>query len=159
MAMLSNGHRGAPGAGSTRPRPWLNAAVVGSTAVLLAGCTAPERADKPAQPDNAGQAAPSSPQAGAPDNAVGISPEGVTTRVDVPAQSTEEQYGQSCLASKAWMDAMGGDPKQLVEPYLKELQTSNESGPATFNQTWADLSSAQQAAVIIAVRAAADGGC
>lgn len=135
--------------------------MVGSTAVLLVGCTAPERADKPAQqgPDNAGQAAPSAPQAAAPEDAVGMSPGGVTTRVDVPAQSTEEQYGQSCLASKAWMDAKGGDPKELVEPLLKELQTSGESGPATFNQTWADLSSAQQAAVIIAVRAAADGGC
>lgn len=161
MAMPSNRHRGTSDARGARRRLRLSAALVGSAAVLLVGCTAPERADKPAprSPDNAGQAAPSSPQAAAPENAVGISPEGVTTRVDVPAQSTEEQYGQSCLASKAWMDARGGDPKQLVDPYLKELQTSKESGPATFNQTWADLSSAQQAAVIIAVRAAADGGC
>jgi hypothetical protein len=83
----------------------------------------------------------------------------VTTRVDEPAQSTEEQYAQSCLATKAWMDAKGGDPKELIEPYLKEIQASKDAGPSTFNKTWADLSTAQQSAVIIAVQAAADGGC
>jgi hypothetical protein len=83
----------------------------------------------------------------------------VTTRIDEPAQSTEEQYGQSCLASKDWMTAKGGDPHDMVEPLLKELQGSKNASPMTFAKTWAELSTAQQAAVIIAVRAAADGGC
>ena len=96
-------------------------------------------------------------QSGSP--AIGISPGGVTTRVDEPAQSTEEQYAQACMTAKEWMDAQGGDPDTLVEPYLKVVQASTEAGRAAFQQTWPELSGAQQAAVIIAVRAAADGGC
>jgi hypothetical protein len=88
-----------------------------------------------------------------------MSPSGVTTRINVPAQSTEEQYAQACMATKEWMTAKGGDPQSMVEPFLKELQSSTSTGPATFNTAWAELSTAQQAAVIIAVQAAADGGC
>ena len=104
------------------------------------------------------------PAAGQPNSAsgeqpVGMSPDGVTTRINVPAQSTEEQYAQACMATKDWMTAKGGDPQSMVEPFLKELQSSTSTGPATFNTAWAELSTAQQAAVIIAVQAAADGGC
>jgi hypothetical protein len=94
-----------------------------------------------------------------PSGTVGMSPGGVTTRIDVPAESTEEQYGQACMATKAWMEAKGGDPSALIEPFLKELQGNAPPGPPTFNKTWGELSTAQQAAVIIAVRAAAEGGC
>ncbi len=93
------------------------------------------------------------------DQAIGISPGGVTTRVDKPAQSTEEQYAQACLTAREWMEAKGGDPRDLVEPYLQVIQASNEPGRATFMTTWPDLSAAQQAGVILAVQAAADGGC
>lgn len=88
-----------------------------------------------------------------------MSPGGVTTRIDEPAQSTEEQYGQSCLGAKDWLTAKGGDPHDQVEPLLKELQGSKDASPMTFKKTWAELNTAQQAAVIIAVKAAADGGC
>ena len=88
-----------------------------------------------------------------------MSPDGVTTRVDVPAESTEEQYAQACMAAKKWMEAKGGDPTTLVEATLKEVQASTEPAPTTFNSTWAQLSTAQQAAVIVAVRAASEGGC
>lgn len=57
------------------------------------------------------------------------------------------------------MESRGGDPTTLVEAMLKDLQASTEPGPTTFNSTWAQLSTAQQAAVIIAVRAASQGGC
>jgi hypothetical protein len=63
------------------------------------------------------------------------------------------------MATKTWMEAKGGDPATLVEPFLKELQGSAAPGPATFNSTWGQLSTAQQAAVIVAVKAAAEGGC
>ena len=96
---------------------------------------------------------------GSPSPSIGLSPGGVTTRVDVPAESTEEQYAQACLAAKSWMESKGGDPTTLVEPFLKDLQTTAGPGPATFRSTWGELSTAQQAAVIIAVRAAAEGGC
>ncbi|MCI4674813.1 lipoprotein LpqV [Candidatus Mycolicibacterium alkanivorans] len=96
---------------------------------------------------------------GKPSEPIGVSAGGVTTRIDVPAESTEEQYAQACVAAKKWIESQGGDPATLVEPMLKELQAGTEPGPATFNSTWAQLSTAQQAAVIIAVRAAAQAGC
>lgn len=100
-----------------------------------------------------------STEAASPSGTIGTSPGGVTTRIDVPAESTEEQYAQACLATKAWMEGKGGDRAALVEPFLKELQSNAAAGPATFGSTWGQLSVAQQAAVIIAVRAAAEGGC
>ena len=138
---------------SSRYRVPLSATLLVATATtVLMGCSTGgggrSNAPDPAQPE------------GAPGKqTIGLSPAGVTTRIDVPAQSTEEQYAKACLASKEWMTAKGGDPHTMVEPYLQELQTSTSSSPATFNGTWAGLSQAQQAAVIIAVQAAADGGC
>lgn len=38
---------------------------------------------------------------GAPTEPIGVSPDGVTTRVDIPAESTEEQYAQACMAAKS----------------------------------------------------------
>ena len=130
--------------------------LVTAAATLLAGCSTGGGARTDTAAPTPAAERPSEVSGGQP---VGVSPEGVTTRIDVPAQSTEEQYAQACMATKEWMTAKGGDPYTMVEPFLQELQTSTTSGPATFKKTWAELSDAQQAAVIIAVRAAADGGC
>ena len=99
---------------------------------------------------------PANASAGGP---LGVSPGGVTTRMDIPAQSTEEQYAQACLSAKDWMTGKGGDPHSQVEPYLKEIQSSTAAGRPTFGKTGAELSDPPRAGVIIAVRAAADGGC
>lgn len=132
------------------------ALLVSAAAIALTGCSAGggSGANSPDPAPSAGQ-----PNGAPGEQPIGMSPDGVTTRIDVPAQSTEEQYAQACLAAKEWMTAKGGDPHIIVEPYLKELQASASSGPATFKKTWAELSDAQRAAVIIAVQAAADGGC
>ncbi|HVQ97474.1 MAG TPA: lipoprotein LpqV [Mycobacterium sp.] len=93
-------------------------------------------------------------------NATGVSPGGVTTRVDAPADSSEEEYGQACRAAKLWMDQRGGDRRQLVEPYLATLQAPGVApGPGTFNTPWVQLTAPRQAAVIVAVRAAAANEC
>ena len=146
---------------STRHRIQFGAALAASAAILLVGCSTAGGDKTPSAAPSAAPAPPAGqPPAGPPaDGPLGISAAGVTTRIDEPAQSTEEQYGQSCLATKAWMDGKGGDPHTLVEPYLKDLQSAKDPSPATFNKTWGELSTAQQAAVIIAVKAAADGGC
>ncbi|BBZ32131.1 lipoprotein LpqV [Mycolicibacterium confluentis] len=94
-----------------------------------------------------------------PPDAVGVSPGGVTTRVDVPSDAEESQYGQACLAAKTWMDAQGGDPTVLVEPYLQVLQQPGFQDPGNFNTPWAELTPAQQAGVILAVNGAAEGQC
>jgi hypothetical protein len=91
--------------------------------------------------------------------AIGVSPGGVTTKVDVPADATESQYGQACHAAKVWMDGQQADPKTLVEPYLQMIQAPDFTGPGNFNTPWAKLTPAQQAGAIMAVTAAGNGEC
>jgi Putative lipoprotein LpqV len=137
-----------------------------ASAVVLATAAAALMACSPGGGGHASSQAPAPPispgpsiEAGIPSEPIGVSPDGVTTRVDVPAESTEEQYAQACMAAKTWMESRGGDPTTLVEAMLKEVQTSTEPSATTFDSTWAQLSTAQQAAVIVAVRAASQGGC
>lgn len=134
------------------------ACVAGVTAALTACSSGGGDHTHSSTPAPSGSAQQSA-EAAAPSGAIGMSPGGVTTRVDVPAESTEEQYAQACMATKKWMEDKGGDPTTLVEPFLKEVQNNSAAGPATFGSTWGQLSTAQQAAVIVAVRAAAEGGC
>ncbi len=131
-------------------------AVAAAVAAALAGCSGggAEKATPMGPAPDAERSA-----GGSPDAKIALSPGGVTTKVDVPAQSTEEQYAQACLTAKDWMAAKGGDPDTLVEPYLKEVQSATAGDRAAFGKTWPELSEAEQAAVIIAVRAAADDGC
>ena len=122
--------------------------------VAATGCSAgaPTRtpASSPARPPGAGPA---------PAGAVGLSPSGVTTRVDVPANSTEEEYYQACHAAKVWMDAQPRTDRSLFEPYLAMVQAAPSGTAGSWNARWADLPPARQAAVITAARAAADGEC
>ncbi|WP_264060965.1 lipoprotein LpqV [Mycobacterium montefiorense] len=95
----------------------------------------------------------------APPGAVGLSPAGVTTRVDVPADSTEEEYYQACHAAKVWMDARPKTGESQFEPYLAMVQTSSSGTAGSWNARWVDLAPARQAAVITAARAAANDEC
>ena len=90
---------------------------------------------------------------------IGLSPAGVTTRVDVPADSTEEEYYQACHAAKVWMDARPKTGESQFEPYLAMVQTSPSGTAGSWNARWADLTPARQAAVITAARAAANDEC
>jgi putative lipoprotein LpqV len=90
---------------------------------------------------------------------VGLSPGGVTTRVDVPADSTEEEYFQACHAAKVWMEAQPSAGAALFEPYLAMVQASQSGTAGTWNARWTDLTLARQAAVITAARAAANDEC
>lgn len=84
-----------------------------------------------------------------PAGVVGVSPAGVTTRVDAPAESTEEEYYQACHAARLWMDA----------PYLAVVQASPSGVAGSWHIRWAALTPARQAAVIVAARAAANAEC
>ena len=133
-------------------------------AVLLtltaAGCSSDEQKPSPSTPTTSTSELPPLPAEPAQPGAVGVSPGGVTTRVDVPSDATESQYGQACHAAKVWMDSQqGADPKTLVEPYLKVIQAPDFTGPGNFNTPWANLTPAQQAGVIMAVNGAANGEC
>jgi hypothetical protein len=91
--------------------------------------------------------------------AMALSPNGVTTAVGTPAQSTEDEYFQACHAAKVWMVEKGGDQKAQFEPYLESLQKSDAAGPGTFGSPWSQLPPARQSAVIVAAEAAADDLC
>lgn len=91
--------------------------------------------------------------------AVGVSPNGVTTAVGAPAESTEDEYFQACRTAKAWMAEKGGDPKSQFEPYLQDLQTTDSAGPGTFGSAWSALTPGRQSAVVVAAEAAADDLC
>jgi len=95
----------------------------------------------------------------APTVTAGVSPDGVTTKVDVPSAATESQFGQACHAAVEWMKAQHTDTTTLVEPYLKTLQQPDAVGPGTFDKPWAALTPAQQAGVIMAAEQAARGEC
>lgn len=90
---------------------------------------------------------------------VGVSPDGVTTAVGAPAESTEDDYFQACRAATTWMDQQGGEPSAQFEPYLEAVQSTGSAGPGTFGRPWSELSPGQQSAVIVAVQAAVDGLC
>jgi Putative lipoprotein LpqV len=83
----------------------------------------------------------------------------VTTRVDGPAQSTEDEYFQACHAAETWMQDRPGDPQALAEAYLAVVQAPHATGVGTWNVPWALLSPARQAAVIVAARAGAADEC
>jgi hypothetical protein len=95
----------------------------------------------------------------APPGAIGLSPTGVTTRVDVPADSTEEEYYQACHAARVWMDAQPKTDQSLFEPYLAMVQASQSGTAGSWNTRWAELMPARQAALITAARAAANDEC
>lgn len=121
-------------------------------AMLTAGCSNGDKA-KPTTGHS------STTTSSLPPGAIGVSPGGVTTRVDAPAESTEEEYFQACHAAKVWMDGQGTAGEALIEPYLKMVQAAASGVAGSWNQKWADMSPARQAAVIVAAQAAARGEC
>lgn len=120
--------------------------------MLLAGCSSVERVGPAATTPSrvTQQTAPS---------AAGISPGGVTTSVDAPANSTEKEYYDACHWARVWMSERGEDLHILIEPYLAMVQESDTGQPGTWNIPWVQLPPERQSAVIVAAIAAADGGC
>ena len=124
---------------------------------LLAGCgsSEPESTETAASSQTPTSETPRLPAEAAVSGAVRVSPDGVTTVVDVPSEATESEYGQACLAAKRWFD----EHREPVEAYLKTLQSGGTSGPGSFNAAWTELTPARQAGVIMAANAASRGEC
>jgi putative lipoprotein LpqV len=136
---------------------------VAAVAAALAGCSSGSQgtgSPSSSAPQAAGTPTTTSLQTHtAAPGATGVSPNGVTTAVGTPAESTETEYFQACHAAKVWMLAKGGDQKTQFEPYLADLQKSDAAGPGTFGSPWSKLTPARQSAVIVAAEAAADDQC
>jgi putative lipoprotein LpqV len=131
------------------------AVVIGAVSAM-AGCASDEKKTPPVAvtPSAATTAA-----AAARPSGVSLSPAGVTTKIAVPAHSTEEEYSQACHAADAWMKDHPADRQALVENYLAAVQQSGVVGPGTWNIAWAALSLPRQAGVIVAAKAAANDEC
>lgn len=127
-------------------------------AVPVAGCSHGAHTGAPASSSARQSGIPKGPGS-PPAGSVGVSPAGVTTRVDVPADSTEEEYYQACHAAQQWMDAQPKTGASLFEPYLSMVQASPAGTAGSWNAPWSKLTPARQAAVIVAARAAADNEC
>jgi hypothetical protein len=140
-----------------RPLLW-GAVVVASGLLAVTGCSPGAPNGKIAPSSARPSGIPSGPTS-APPGAVGLSPAGVTTRVDVPADSTEEEYFQACHAAKMWMEAQPRTGASLFEGYLAMVQASPSGNDGTWNARWSDLTLARQAALITAARAAANDEC
>jgi hypothetical protein len=143
-------------------------AVTAATAIIsavLAGCSSGSDGGNPSPPPSTSVASATPTTATtnethtAAPGAISVSPNGVTTAVGTPAESTEDEYFQACHAAKVWMTEQGGDQKAQFEPFLASVQSSDAPGPGTFNTPWSQLSPGRQAAVIVAVEAAADNLC
>jgi len=132
---------------------------VALVAAGLTGCS--QRVVEGGKPTTSptGSAHSSRAPASLPPGAVGVSPTGVTTRVDVPAESTEEEYFQACHAAKTWMEAQPPTGQSLLEPYLAMVQAAKSGAAGSWNTRWADLTPARQAAVIVAAQAATNSEC
>lgn len=150
-----------------RSYTWASRVTAGAVAAagltLVVGCTAEDDKGQSQVSSAPAATATTTAESQTPTAAPGevaVSPGGVTTAVGADAQSTEEEYFQACHAAKVWMDEKGGDPKAQIEPYLASLQAPGAvPGPGTYNKAWAELDPARQAAVIVAVQAAADQLC
>ncbi|ORA97445.1 hypothetical protein BST30_27120 [Mycobacterium mantenii] len=140
-----------------RSRRW-GAVVVAVVVTAVTACSQGAHGGAPASPPARQSGIPDGPGS-APAGSVGLSPAGVTTRVDVPADSTEEEYYQACHAAKEWMDAQPKSDASLFEPYLSMLQASPSGTAGSWNAPWSKLTPARQAAVIVAARAAAGNEC
>jgi Putative lipoprotein LpqV len=130
---------------------WGSAAVL-TVASALTGCAANGPKTSPASRSTTAAVA-------AGPGVVSRSPAGVTTKIDVPAGSTEEEYFQACHAATVWMQGHPGDPQTQVERYLAAVQTPGVISPGTWNTAWAALPLPRQAGVIVAAHAAANNEC
>ena len=141
-----------------RPLLW-SAVALAAIIPVAAGCAA--GTNKPTPTAVTVPSAPGTKEAAAtvPPSGVALSPAGVTTKINVPARSTENEYFQACHAAKAWMQGHPGDHQALIEAYLAAVQAPGVSSAGTWNTPWAALSLARQAGVIVAATAAANDEC
>jgi hypothetical protein len=140
-----------------RPQLWVTV-VVATCLFAITGCAHDAHNGKTTSSSARPSGIPIGPTS-VPPGAVGLSPAGVTTRVDVPPDATEEEYYQACHAAKVWMDAQPKAGQSLFERYLAMVQASPLGSAGSWNARWAELTLARQAALITAARAAANDEC
>ena len=141
-----------------RPLLW-SAVALAAIVPVAVGCSA--HANKATSTSVAVSGGPGTKEAAArvAPGVVALSPAGVTTKINVPARSTEEQYFQACHAARAWMQGHPGDHQALIEAYLAAVQAPGVSSAGTWDTPWAALPLVRQAGVIVAATAAANDEC
>jgi len=90
----------------------------------------------------------------------GVTPEGLTTAVNVPVLASAAEMKQGCVEAKSALDMFGGDLEVVLA--LMQATAEDSTEEVTFAEgenRWADSAPAEQAAIIQALHAAADGEC
>lgn len=85
----------------------------------------------------------------------GVTPDGLTTAVNVPVLASPAEMHQGCIEAKAALEVFGGD----VEATLALMQSTAEFMQSTTETTWATAPPEKQAEILQAIHAAANGGC
>jgi Putative lipoprotein LpqV len=135
------------------------AVVLAAVGSATGGCSAHNDYAAPTSVTSSGGPAAKQAAAAPSPGVVAVSPAGVTTKVNVPARSTEDEYFQACHAAKTWMQGRHGDRQALIGASLAAVQAPGVAGAGTWNTPWAALPLTRQAAVIVAAQAAANDEC
>lgn len=139
------------------------AALVIPAALLLASCSDDGESTLEAATTSAVESTSESPTTTTPPAAADIyevTPGGLTTAVNVPITKSDAEMAQGCIDAKPVLAMFGGD----IEVTLAMMQATEADSTENFTvdsegDPWGDATPSDQAAVIAALHAAADGDC
>lgn len=135
-----------------------------SAALLLAGCSSGESSDAAAAPTTTAavaQATTTVAPAPAPVSLYEVTEAGLTTAVHAPVTQSAAELAQGCTEAKQAMGMLGlTEPEQMLA-IMQATQEDVSAGTVTDagEDSWANSTPSEQAALIAAVHAATDGEC
>ena len=142
------------------------------TSLILAGCSSNESTTEVAASSTTASA--STTQSTAPSEVVRskiaeptasadiyeVTPDGLTTAVNVPVTASAEEMAQGCTEAKAMLDAFGGDAEVALALIQATAEDSTEGFTVTTGDNpWATATPQEQVAIIASLRAAENGEC
>lgn len=132
-------------------------------ALALAGCSTDEPAAQPSSSPSSTAAADTTtstpPMTTEEVDLYGVTPDGLTTSVNVPPTVTGTEFDRGCAEAKAAIAAYG-DPEIVLALMQATPEDSSENVTVEdSDDPWAEQSPEDQANVIEVVRAAAAGEC
>ncbi|WP_158171440.1 lipoprotein LpqV [Rhodococcus sp. JT-3] len=137
-----------PEAGSTSPAT--------TTLNVLDGLALPTESSTP-KVTSAPQATATKP---ASPDIYGVTPDGLTTAVNVPILASAAEMAQGCTEAKSALDTFGGDVEVVLALMQATAADSTEGVTITSGEdSWASATPPEQAAIIAALHAAAAGEC
>lgn len=131
-----------------------------AAALTLAACSTntPPEPTEPSTPSTV--AATTTTEAAEPPALYEVTPDGLTTAVNVPTTLTDDEFAAGCAEAKAALETFGSnDPEVLLA--LMQAGPEDATGNVSVDDTgsWASETPEDQANLIATVNAAAAGEC